>query len=296
MQPFGYTGYRYDDVTQTYFAQAREYKPTVGQFTGEDTHWHPANMIYGDNHQNIGERQNALGVDIGIYMPNIHSIRQCTNHYQYCGNNPPKFIDYTGNDYAMTAGYAGSMWWLTMVDGPVLPFGDIVYGLGAAGCAIVDTVNTIGVDKIVMMATEGADAVKNAANSIGNWFQQTFGGGGSSPPGGPDWESIIKKATKEIEKITAKHGNLKCKQTADAIQKYLTKNDLHGFKIELTDPFQRGIWSNTYNNVISHNGYHVGTYFNGLVYDNIHKMGIPLEQWLNDFSGIGKFVINYYEF
>ena len=34
LQPFGYTGYRYDNVADTYFAQAREYVPGVGRFTG----------------------------------------------------------------------------------------------------------------------------------------------------------------------------------------------------------------------------------------------------------------------
>ena len=32
LQPFGYTGYRYDNVADTYFAQAREYVPGVGRF------------------------------------------------------------------------------------------------------------------------------------------------------------------------------------------------------------------------------------------------------------------------
>ena len=36
LQPFGYTGYRYDKVADTYFAQAREYMPGVGRFAGED--------------------------------------------------------------------------------------------------------------------------------------------------------------------------------------------------------------------------------------------------------------------
>ena len=36
IQPFGYTGYRYDNVADTYFAQAREYVPGVGRFAGED--------------------------------------------------------------------------------------------------------------------------------------------------------------------------------------------------------------------------------------------------------------------
>ena len=34
-QPFGYTGYRFDDVSGTYFAQAREYQVGNG-FTAED--------------------------------------------------------------------------------------------------------------------------------------------------------------------------------------------------------------------------------------------------------------------
>ena len=36
VQPFGYTGYRYDAVAGTYFAQAREYVAGVGRFGGED--------------------------------------------------------------------------------------------------------------------------------------------------------------------------------------------------------------------------------------------------------------------
>ena len=35
-QPFGYTGYRYDDTAGTYFVQAREYQPKTGRFTVED--------------------------------------------------------------------------------------------------------------------------------------------------------------------------------------------------------------------------------------------------------------------
>ena len=36
VQPLGYTGYRYDTVAGTYFAQAREYIAGVGRFSGED--------------------------------------------------------------------------------------------------------------------------------------------------------------------------------------------------------------------------------------------------------------------
>ena len=68
LQPFGYTGYRYDNVSDTYFAQAREYVPGVGRFAGED--W-----IKGE-----------------IYYP------QTINIYAYCLANPLKFYDPTGLD------------------------------------------------------------------------------------------------------------------------------------------------------------------------------------------------------
>ena len=59
-QPFGFTGYRYDDISGTYFAQAREYQPGVGRFTAEDI------------------------------------LRSGSNWYIYCLNNPLIYIDLKG--------------------------------------------------------------------------------------------------------------------------------------------------------------------------------------------------------
>ena len=66
MQPFGYTGYRYDKVADTYFAQAREYVPGVGRFAGED--W-----IKGSIEQPFS-----------------------LNQYGYCFGNPFELVDYDG--------------------------------------------------------------------------------------------------------------------------------------------------------------------------------------------------------
>ena len=66
MQPFGYTGYRYDNVADTYFAQAREYVPGVGRFSGED--W-----IKGSIEQPFS-----------------------LNQYGYCFENPVELVDYDG--------------------------------------------------------------------------------------------------------------------------------------------------------------------------------------------------------
>jgi len=75
LQPFGYTGYRYDNVADTYFAQAREYVPGVGRFAGEDKDWF-------------------------IKFQSPESI----NLYTYCVSNPLVYVDKTGFDFRSTVG------------------------------------------------------------------------------------------------------------------------------------------------------------------------------------------------
>ena len=65
-QPFGYTGYRYDTISSTFFAQAREYQPRTGRFTAED-------VIKG----------NGL-------------VPETLNPYAYCFNNPLMLVDLDG--------------------------------------------------------------------------------------------------------------------------------------------------------------------------------------------------------
>ena len=66
VQPFGYTGYRYDAVAETYFAQAREYVPGVGRFSGED--WIKGSISYPTS----------------------------LNAYGYCHGNPMVWVDRDG--------------------------------------------------------------------------------------------------------------------------------------------------------------------------------------------------------
>ena len=77
VQPFGYTGYRYDNVANTYFAQAREYVSGMGRFAGED-------LIKG----------------YIIYPTSL-------NPYGYCFGNPEKFVDLDGKSPTILIG-AGS--------------------------------------------------------------------------------------------------------------------------------------------------------------------------------------------
>ena len=65
-QPFGYTGYRHDEISGTYFAQAREYRPQDGRFTAQD-------VIQGNG-----------------------AMPETLNRYGYCWGNPIGLVDLNG--------------------------------------------------------------------------------------------------------------------------------------------------------------------------------------------------------
>ena len=65
-QPLGYTGYRYDTDSATYFAQAREYQPQTGRFCAQD-------VVAGNG---------AVPVTL--------------NRYGYCWGNPVGMVDLNG--------------------------------------------------------------------------------------------------------------------------------------------------------------------------------------------------------
>ena len=68
IQPFGYTGYQSDRIAGTYYAQAREYVPSIGKFASRD-------------------------LDKFIRIQNGNTI----NAYSYCVSNPLRYLDPSGN-------------------------------------------------------------------------------------------------------------------------------------------------------------------------------------------------------
>ena len=58
-----------------------------------DPHWHPGNMIYGDD---------PLSLNGYTLVPNIRAIRQSGNLYAYCMNNPIMFIDPSGRTIVLS--------------------------------------------------------------------------------------------------------------------------------------------------------------------------------------------------
>ena len=67
IQPFGFTCYQLDEVSNTWYAQAREYKPQIGRFLSED-------LVKGFLHRPLTQ-----------------------NLYTYCSNKPLSNVDLDGN-------------------------------------------------------------------------------------------------------------------------------------------------------------------------------------------------------
>ena len=107
--PFRYCGEYIDLETNTYYLRTRIYQPTTGRFLSEDTHWNPQNIIYGDNPQKINERKVPLGLNVYTYVPDINAIRQSSNLYVYCGNNPIMYMDSNGEIFMLITGAIGAV-------------------------------------------------------------------------------------------------------------------------------------------------------------------------------------------
>ena len=77
--------------------RSRYYTPATGRFSQADTYWNVGNMIYGKHPMLLREYEDPLGLSAYTYAPNFLAIRQSTNLYSYCMNNPIMFHDPSGN-------------------------------------------------------------------------------------------------------------------------------------------------------------------------------------------------------
>ena len=127
--PIKYAGEYYDDELDMIYLRARYYNPQIGRFTSLDIE--------------EGKISNPLDM----------------NRYVYCINNPIKYIDPTGESYALTWG--GSTWWLTGADGP-LPIGDAIVVGGVIVGAVVDGIR-------IMFAKKSKSSGKEKGNDTPSW-------------------------------------------------------------------------------------------------------------------------------
>ena len=159
INPFRYCGEYFDKETGTYYLRARYYSPVIGRFTAEDPHWNPSNMIYGDNPVRINERQDPLGLTIYTYAPDINAIRQSTNLYVYCGNNPVMYIDPDGEVFMLVTGAVGAV--VGGVAGGIHSYvkhGEVRWQNVAAGAAIGGVIGLTGGAAAAVLTTGSVTA------------------------------------------------------------------------------------------------------------------------------------------
>ena len=141
IQPFGYTGYRHDKVADTYFAQAREYMPSVGRFGGED--WIKGNI----------DKPFSL------------------NQYGYCFGNPMNWVDRNGK-YPETP-LANVPVDKTMLLSEPKKSENIIQEIvkDITKVDITETESTL-----ILLAPKEAMIVKDAAKEADEWTDKIFGG------------------------------------------------------------------------------------------------------------------------
>ena len=110
------------------------------------------------------------------------------------------------------------------------------------------------------------------------------------------YERVYYLTPDDIGDMLRDYGNEKCVEAKKTLTKELSKRKQNyevvsiqyqrqGAVMSLSEE-ARGIIRN-----ISRNGYHVGVLYNGLVHCNVHKFGLPLALWLNDFFSFGPFEV-----
>ena len=124
IQPLAFTGYQHDEMTDSYFAQARYYNSEAGRFVSEDK--------------------------IRGFIDKPDTI----NHYLYCWNDPVDMEDLDGNIAILVTIAAGAL--IGGLAGGAGDFaGQVISGM-AEGKTLGDAVKNVNVKKVLLEAGKGA--------------------------------------------------------------------------------------------------------------------------------------------
>ena len=99
--------------------------------------------------------------------------------------------------------------------------------------------------------------------------------------------------------ITRKYGMGECQSCANALANELNRSGIKGKILQIQALGARPYivmedvnfnlpWAGSAEYSITHNGFHYGVLVGNMVYDNIHRAGIPQEKWLKSFTCDGR--------
>ena len=177
IQPFGYTGYQKDEITETYYAQAREYLAENGRFAGQDLIAGFMDLPFSMNRYSYCFNTPMILVDLDGAWPSLSDIgKGIKNGIKDVGNAINKGIQKVWN-----TGKAVGKWIVEHKEDIIKVVGTSLVIAGIAVAAI----STSGVAGIVLMGVASGAAIGGTVNGViniknGGNFANGFIGGAIS--------------------------------------------------------------------------------------------------------------------
>ena len=201
-----------------------------------------------------------VNADISIHSSSIVG----TNLFAYCGNNPVNYDDQTGEWFGVD----------DVITGPV----DEILVLGG-----LTVLSIFGVSEATDALNSAKDSLNNALNEFQNFMTEFISDYAIT-------ESILLSTEEQLGQIAGQFGLYECVQAANEMAEYLRKNKIKADYLSITFIGGRGyiLSLSRGGDAISTNGFHIGIRLNGVVYCNIHPLGLPESLWVADFIGTGE--------
>ena len=259
--PFGFTGYQSDNITNLYFAQARYYMPKIGRFNVEDP------------------KKDQL------------------NWYNYCNGNPITFLDPSGlviipipsNDSIQIFPSIFPFWGVPPNELPNIPFSktfnDFMSDLGRQ---IVESISDLFLPPYRIPSS--FPSVSNTVVNLRGELEKIDGGFGQLECG--EAAETMSNFLSEQGKITGQDfdwiilfaTSINLSPNRNYNEAFQTMTDI--YRGQHIDVFSRSKPRIFRDGVVSENGLHQGILFNGLVHCNVHPEGLEYSVWIDDFYTI----------
>ena len=302
--PIRFAGEYWDWERGEYYLRARSFNPRLGRFTQPDPFWGIHNML----------SSNA-------------AILQSGNLFVYVMNNPVRFVDPWGlmaglsqtkllddpiiQGGAIVGGSAAFIWYIGRMIRDVvgISVNALTLVAGNIGSNIVDGFT----DSFFMSASEprppapignmgitpGATALAYTSFVAGQQILYPLGGQVTLQKQMQSASSSVTMAVAiALEDIARRHGLFECDAAANAMAAYLAAagltfqfaeiwfSGLPGDYDILVRTRSGGVFSP--GQVIGRTGWHVGILHSGRIFCNVHPLGMPGNDWFNDFTGAGR--------
>ena len=176
IQPFGYTGYQRDEVSGTYYAQAREYQTNIGRFAGQDLIAGFMELPFSMNRYNYCFNAPMVLVDLDGALPSWSDIgKGLFNIGKKAIKTVGNFIDEYKEEIVSVASIVGAGIFIGMTGG--IGAGIVASGMVAIGGTVSGTLNMIGGGEFSNGFAGGCIGTALTTIGVPVWGASAFAGG-----------------------------------------------------------------------------------------------------------------------